>query len=63
MAAEHGHKGATTAVGAARPLTPSLWQQTRDRIDHIARDSPARLPAGENLDALVDGLTRLGGAG
>ena len=43
MAAEHGYKGATTAVGAARPLTPSLWQQTRDRIDHIARDSPARL--------------------
>ncbi len=33
----------TTPAIAGGALTPSLWQRLRDRVDHVARDSPARL--------------------
>ena len=43
MATRDNRGDATPEIAVAGSLTPSLWQRLRDRVDHVARDSPARL--------------------
>ncbi|MFT0847427.1 potassium transporter TrkG [Actinomycetaceae bacterium L2_0104] len=43
MATRRKPDGTAPEIAATGSLTPSLWQRTRDRVDHVARDSPARL--------------------